>query len=78
MQNQINDGTAGLMALNTWLEKLGVTPITGWRWRKKGWIKTINICGRVYISLAAIAEFCRRAEAGEFEKEHKAPGVAKP
>lgn len=73
MQNETITNTAGLVALNTWLQQIGVKPITGWRWRKKGWIETVNICGRVYVTLAAIAKFNRRAEAGEFAQEHKFP-----
>jgi len=61
------------MSLNKWLEQIGVTPTTGWRWRKKGVIKTINIYGRLYISEESIAEFLSRAKAGEFAVESK-PG----
>jgi hypothetical protein len=56
-----------LRPLASFLDDLGVTAITGWRWRKRGWITTITIAGRQYISEAKIAEFNRRAEAGEFE-----------
>ncbi len=62
-----------IVALNTWLEQVGVTPVTAWRWRRKGWLRIVNIQGRVYLTPEAIAEFQRRAEAGEFAKEHKAP-----
>ena len=68
------DGSTGnLVALNTWLPSLGVQPITAWRWRKKGWITTTNICGRVYISRDTILDFERRAAAGEFAKVHPHP-----
>jgi hypothetical protein len=46
---------------------------TLWRWRKKGWLKTVNICGRQYVSADALADFNRRAAAGEFAQEHKTP-----
>jgi len=36
-------------------------------------LETVNIAGRQYITDSAIAEFKRRAQAGEFAKEHKAP-----
>lgn len=62
-----------LVALKRWEEGIGVTSTTTWRWRRAGWIKTINIQGRVYVSEEAIAEFRRRAEAGDFSKVHKAP-----
>jgi hypothetical protein len=40
---------------------------TAWHWRKKGWLKTINMPGRQYLTQQAIDEFHRRrASAGEF------------
>lgn len=78
MQAQVIDSeNAGLIAANAWIQQLGKKPITLWRWRNRGWIETINICGRLYISRAEIARFTKRAEAGEFQSEHKAPGVKK-
>jgi hypothetical protein len=62
-----------LTPLNRWLAETGRSTITGWRWRKKGWLKTVNICGRVYLTAEAIAEFTTRAQAGEFASEHKVP-----
>jgi hypothetical protein len=50
-----------------------ISQVTAWRWRKKGWLKTVNICGRQYVMPEAIAEFNRRAAAGEFASEHKTP-----
>ena len=67
-------GAVALMvALNKWLRETGVSKITAWRWRKRGWLKTVNVSGRVYVTAEGIAEFMRRAEAGEFAAEHKAP-----
>jgi len=51
----------------------GLCTATLWRYRKKGWLKTLNICGRQYITRTAIAEFNMRAERGEFVKEHRTP-----
>lgn len=62
-----------MLALNTWAERVGIQPITTWRWRKNGWLRTVNISGRVYITQDALEEFTRRAEAGEFAKKHAAP-----
>ena len=62
-----------MRSLNKWCEQIGINPLTAWRWRKRGWLKTINIAGRQYVSDEAIAEFNRRAEAGEFAVEHKVP-----
>jgi hypothetical protein len=54
------------MSMDRFLEQTGVSPVTAWRWRGKGWLKTIVIAGRHYITREAIAEFNRRAMAGEF------------
>ncbi len=64
---------SNLVAYDQWLASLPISAATGWRWRKRGWIPTINIAGRVYISRRAIAEFEGRAAAGEFAREHKTP-----
>jgi hypothetical protein len=34
-------------------------------------IATVNLMGRIFVSKAAIAEFDRRALAGEFAKPHR-------
>lgn len=57
-----------LIALEALERSMEVSPITTWRWRKKNWLKVINISGRNYVSRQALAEFNRRAEAGEFSK----------
>jgi hypothetical protein len=64
MQNNIK--MPNLVCFNKWLNQIGVTSTTGWRWRKRGVLRTTNIYGRLYISEAAIAEFLRRANDGEF------------
>jgi hypothetical protein len=72
-----NSETASrLVSLNKFLGELGVTSTTGWRWRRKGILPTINIYGRLYLSESTIADFHRRAAAGEFAKESK-PGIKK-
>jgi len=68
------DGAAsvvGAMALSKWLKLVGVSKMTAWRWEKKGYLKTENLCGRRYVTSAAIAEFERRLKAGHFAKEIK-------
>ncbi len=62
-----------VISLAAWLAQVGVTACTAWRWRKKGWLTTVNICGRQYLTREAIDEFHRRAVAGEFSSEHKVP-----
>jgi hypothetical protein len=62
-----------IVSLQEWLADTGVTACTGWRWRKKGWLKTVNIAGRQYLTQDAIDEFTRRAAAGDFAQVHKVP-----
>ena len=65
---------SNLILFETWLDSIGRVPATGWRWRKMGWIKTLNIAGRVYVSRQEIERFEARAAAGEFRRTHKEPG----
>ena len=64
---------SNLLAFDRWLKDIDKTPATGWRWRKRGWINTVNICGRLYVSRHEISRFEERAAAGEFSKTHKTP-----
>ena len=64
---------ATVTSLSKWLKQVGVTSCTAWRWRKKGWLKTINIAGRQYLTQEAIDEFQQRAKAGEFSQTHTVP-----
>jgi len=71
--NTVSKNSAAVISLSKWLGQVGVTSCTAWRWRKKGWLKTINICGRQYLTQESIDEFNRRALAGEFSQVHKVP-----
>ena len=62
-----------IVSLSVWLQQVGVTPCTAWRWRKKGWLTTVNIAGRQYLTQESIDEFHRRAVAGEFAQAPKVP-----
>jgi hypothetical protein len=64
---------AAVVSLSRWLKQVGVTTCTAWRWRKRGWLKTINIAGRQYLTQEAIDEFHQRASAGEFSQVNKVP-----
>jgi hypothetical protein len=76
--NEISGAPASPIVLfGLFLESLGVTPPTGWRWRKLGWINTLNIAGRVYISREEIERFQQRAAAGEFSRTHVTPTTRK-
>jgi hypothetical protein len=63
----------GLLAYNAWLASVGVSLVTGWRWRKKGWLNPVNICGRLYLTHEDIAQFKSRAVAGRFAVTPQTP-----
>lgn len=65
------------MALDKWTAEVGINPSTAWQWRKKGWLKTINIAGRHYLTAEQRIEFVRRAAAGEFAQA-PAGALARP
>lgn len=44
----------------------GISDTTLWRWRKKGWLRTVEILGHCYVDLDSVAEFDKRAVNGEF------------
>ena len=64
-----------LISLGAWIEQVGITSCTVWRWRKQGWLTPINICGRLYLSRTNIEEFIQRAQRGEFAQIHIVPGL---
>jgi hypothetical protein len=70
MENHSNNH---LQPFSKWLRNSGVAAVTGWRWRKKKYIKTLNIAGRLYVTQEAVVEFHRRAAAGEFSKNSTRP-----
>ena len=75
MQQDCSDSkvAGAVVSLSKWLAEVGIAPITAWRWRRKGWLKTVNIAGRQYLTQEGIDEFHRRAVAGEFARVHKVP-----
>jgi hypothetical protein len=59
-----------LVSFYGWINELNRTRATGHRWRREyPWLKVVNIFGKLYISRDTIAEFERRALAGELAKE---------
>jgi hypothetical protein len=60
--------TAGLRAAKAVARDRGISDVTLWRWDRRGWIKTANICGKKYVDLQSLAEFDRRAAAGDFAR----------
>jgi hypothetical protein len=61
------------IALDKFLEESGISATTLWRYRRAGWVSTLNICGRHYLTRAEIMRFNRRAASGEFAKEFTRP-----
>lgn len=68
---------SNLVSFDSWLEDIGKTSATGWRWRQRGWIEVLNISGRLYLSRAEIERFERRAADGQFSKVHQTPSRAR-
>jgi hypothetical protein len=62
-----------MMSLDKFIEQIGLSAVTVWRYRKKGMLRTVNICGRQYILRAEVARFNERAAAGEFTKPPNHP-----
>src|SRR5713101_2130796 len=66
------------MALSQFIEQTALSPTTVWRFRKKGFLRTINICGRHYVLRSEIARFNYRAAGGEFAKNCSHPMQKRP
>jgi len=64
------------IALDKFIEQSGLSAVTVWRYRRSGWLNTLNICGRHYVTRAEIARFNARAASGEFAKRPAQPGRA--
>ena|SRR5438094_7583479 len=54
------------LSLDLFMRQTGLSPASCWRYRKRGWLKTIVIANRHYVTREAIAEFNERAARGEF------------
>ena len=65
------------MSLDKFMDESGLSPVTCWRFRKRGWLKVENIAGRNYITRAAILEFNQRMKRGEFSKDRQKPAAKK-
>ena len=63
------------LALDQFMRQSGLSNATVWRYRKRGWLPVITIAGRHYVTREAIAEFNRRAAAGEFAGTVANPSV---
>jgi len=65
------------LSLEKFMEQSGFSPTTCWRYRKKGWLETIVIANRHYVTREAIAAFNKRAVAGEFAGALSNPSAAR-
>ncbi len=57
---------ANLIPFSRYLERLEVSAVTGWRWRKRGWISTAKVGGRIFVTRDEIRRFEERVAAGAF------------
>lgn len=62
-------GQDGIHSAKKVAEDLGVSSTTVWRHGRKGDLDILNIAGRPYGTKASLAEFVRRAKAGEIAKK---------
>jgi len=66
-----------MISLQLYAEQIGRTPVTLWRWRKRGWLDGVfDIAGKPYISAEGIERFETRAARGEFSQPSS--GAASP
>ena len=65
------------LALDLYIRQSGLSPATCWRYRKKGWLETVIIAGRHYVTREQIAQFNERARRGEFRGTLKNPAATR-
>jgi hypothetical protein len=56
------------------LKNLNMSPTTGWRLRKRGWLRTHAVAGKLYVPHQELESFLSRLEAGEFTPKSRANG----
>lgn len=62
-----------ILRLSAFTKQAGISRTTAWRWRRNGWLVTVNIAGKPYLTDKSLGEFLRRAEAGEFAQLPRVP-----
>jgi hypothetical protein len=60
-----------LLALRKWEKEVGISRQTSARFRARGWLKTVTIAGKPYLTGASIDSFLSRAKAGELAHVNK-------
>ena len=63
------EAVAGITSLSVYRRQLGVSKTTLWRYRRNGWLKTINVLGKLYVTRESIAQFEAMLCSGELAKE---------
>jgi len=61
------------IALDRFCEIVGISPVTAWRFQRRGWLRTFLISNRRYVLAADIHEFNRRIASGEFASAPSTP-----
>ncbi|HEY3899664.1 MAG TPA: hypothetical protein VGM54_13675 [Chthoniobacter sp.] len=69
----LNSETRNIRSFDDWLKGLGVTRVTGHRWRRNGMIKTFRIFRKLYVSAEEIAKFEASAIEGKYAQEPVVP-----
>ena len=73
MIEQLSQMGTELRPFDGWLKQIGRSAATGWRWRRRGWLRVVNISGRLYLPAEEAGRFLQRAEAGEFSRNTHPP-----
>lgn len=58
----------GLVALDNYRRSVGRSKTTFWRYRRQGWLPTMNILGRLYVTREAIDKFEAAVADGQLAK----------
>ena len=72
-QPQAANATSELVSLDHYLQALGRTRSTFWRWERQGFVSSVNILGRKFITRQEIARFEAAAVRGELARERRVP-----
>jgi hypothetical protein len=67
----LNDDCGGIALIN-FCRSIGISRTTGWNWRRRGWLRCVDVNGKLYVERAEINRFWERARNGEFQVEKKA------
>ncbi len=59
------NGGPEIEPLDRFLKRIGVSRVTGWRWRKRGWLRVHLIAGRTYITSEERHRFIKMVQNGE-------------